>query len=111
MRVVQAVADDEAETVFVAGPSPQDQAYYSAVVLAPVSGAAPRPAPVRPSGPRPGDVVVNPRAGGLMTVQAVDREDGIRVWAQWFGPDGEYGSGSFPVDASGRVVDHPAAGR
>ena len=43
-----------------------------------------------------------------MTVLAVDRDerDGSpRIWAQWFTGD-EYGSGSFPLNPAGRVIDY-----
>jgi len=113
MTVTRATVDgsDGAVTVWVTLNvlGEMQTSYYPDFVLTHAADEVPAaPASVRPEGPRRGDVVENPRCGGLMTVCAVDQEEeggAPRVWAQWFLAD-EYGSGSFPLDASGRVTDY-----
>jgi uncharacterized protein YodC (DUF2158 family) len=83
--------------------------YYRALVLQPAEAETLGEAPLRPNGPLPGEVIENPRFGGPMTVcdRDVEAHDGsVCIWAQWFSGD-EYGSGSFPLDETGRVVDYP----
>jgi len=99
--------DDGEVTVWVRlGANPHDSAYFSDLVLG-LSDQSFGVTDPGPAGPSPGDVIFNPRVGGTMTVNAVNRDpDGsTKVWGQWFRGD-EYGSGSFPLHRSGRVVDY-----
>ena len=116
MEVVDIDVDEDGEVTIWCRRTVEGEAateYYRPIVLQAADAEPARPAEPRPGGPQPGDVVENPRFGGPMTICDRDHDErngAARLWGQWFIGD-DYGSGSFPLDASGRVVDYPPKAR